>query len=116
MPEFARQFDELVDLLCWSAKEGDHDGRDEQYASLRSWFLTHYEPIRPFLLNHLAAEPEDTLPARPGLPAPRDAFESLFLPRDVDAIINSDTVICRIIRTRRAVDALRDDLCRHYNS
>jgi hypothetical protein len=114
MPEFERRFDELVDLLCWSAKEGDHEGRDEQYASLRAWFLDNYEPVRPYLMEHLTVEPEDVLPARPGLPAPRDAFESLFLPRDVDSLIHSDTIIFRIIRTRQAVDALRDALNARY--
>jgi hypothetical protein len=114
MPEFERRFDELVDLLCWSAKEGDHEGRDEQYASLRAWFLDNYEPMRPYLLEYLTVEPEDLVPVRPGMPAPRDAFESLFLPRDIDSLIHSDTVIFRIIRTRQAVDALRDALDARY--
>ena len=114
MPEFGRRFDDLVDLLCWSAKEGDHEGRDEQYAGLRAWFLANYESARPLLLEYLISEPEDVVPARPGQPAPRDAFESLFLPRDIDSIINSDTVICRIIRTRQAVDSLQEALDARY--
>jgi hypothetical protein len=114
MPEFGRRFDELVDLLCWSAKEGDHDGRDEQYAELRAWFIGNYEPVRPLLLEYLTSEADDMIPARPGQPAQRDAFESLFLPRDIDSIINSDTVICRIIRTRQAVDALHEALDARY--
>lgn len=116
MHEFESRFDELVDLLCWSAKDGDHEGRDECYASLRAWFLSNYEPLRPLLLNHLKIAPEDVVPARPGQPVPRDAFESLFLPRDVDAIIHSDTVVFRLIRTRCAVDALRDEVNARYGS
>jgi hypothetical protein len=57
----------------------------------------------------MTVEPEDVVPAQPGQPAPRDAVESLFLPRSVDVSINSDTVIFRIIRARAAVNALIDD-------
>jgi len=110
MPEFEQQYQELVDLLCWSAKDGVHDSRDTRYAELRAWFLDHYEPLRPALLPHLRIEPEDVALVEPGGIAPRDAFESLFLPTDVDALINSDTIICRIMRTRCAVDALHDQL------
>jgi len=115
MPEFERKFDDLVDLLCWSAKDGDHEGRDEEFALLRRWFVDHFDAIRPYLLNHLVTKPEDLHPARIGQPSPRDAFESLFLSRDVDSIINSETVICRIIRARAAVDALRDELDTRYH-
>jgi len=110
MPEFERQYQELVDLLCWSAKDGVHDRRDARYAELRAWFLVNYDPLRPALLPHLQIVQEDLVPAEPGEVAPRDAFESLFLSASVDALIHSDTVIFRIMRTRCAVDALRDEL------
>jgi hypothetical protein len=110
MDEFEKHFDDLVDLLCWSAKEGDHEGRDEQYASIRQWFLRNYEPMRPVLLKHLSVEAEDLVASGPGQAIPRDAFESLFLPSNVDLNINSETVIFRIIRTRNAVDALRSEI------
>jgi hypothetical protein len=62
------------------------------------------------LLSHLMNEPEDRLPAERGARPPRDAFESLFLPKNVDAIINSETVISRIMRTRCALDSYREQL------
>jgi hypothetical protein len=110
LPEFEQKFDDLVDLLCWSAKEGDHTGRDEQFTALRRWFLENFDSIRPYLLNHLVTLPEDAAVVYEGHQPPRDAFESLFLPRDVDSIIESETVICRIIRARAAVDALRNEV------
>lgn len=110
MQEFDKHFQKLVDLFCWAAKDGIHDNRDERYASLRSWFIANYEPVRPRLLEHLEIAPEDLILAEPGGTPPRDAFESLFLPTNVDAIINSETVIYRIMRTRCAVDACRDQM------
>jgi len=110
LPEFEARYQSLVDLLCWAAKEGVHDNRDARYAELRTWFLKNYESIRPALLRHLDTGPGDVAPAGSGAPAPRDAFESLFLPDNVDALIHSETIISRIMRTRRALDAYREQV------
>jgi hypothetical protein len=107
--EFEDRYDQLVDLLCWAAKDGIHDGRDARYAELRAWFLKYYRRLQPALTHYLESEPEDRIPAKEGEPAPQDAFESLFLPTDVDALINSETIISRIMRTRCAVDILREN-------
>jgi len=104
--EFDARYQDLVDLLCWSAKEGAHDGRDARYSQLRAWFLSHYDAVRPALSRYLVADPEDAAVSH-GPRRARDAFESLFLPDDVAAIINSETVISRISRTRSALDAYR---------
>lgn len=102
---FKERYDCLVDLLCWAAKERVPSEQDEGYADIRMWLIEHYEMVRPALLSHLATDPSDTQPGADGEPAPRDAFESLFLPASLDSIIHSDTVIDRIIRTRAALDA-----------
>lgn len=107
--EFEDRYDQLVALLCWAAKDGIHDGRDARYAELRAWFLRNYPRLQPALTYFLESEPEDRVPAKEGEPIPRDAFESLFLPSDVDALINSETVISRIRRTRNAIDMLREN-------
>jgi hypothetical protein len=105
--EFSERYDDLIDLLCWASKDGIHDGRDARYAELRDWFLRHYEPLRPKLLPLLEAVPEeDCVPASASERIPRDAFESLYLPSDICLVINSDTVISRIMRTRAAMDRL----------
>ncbi len=106
--EFSERYDDLIDLLCWASKDGVHEGRDARYAQLRDWFMRHYEPVRPKLLPLLEAVPEeDCTPAAPGERTPRDAFESLYLPSDICLVINSDTVISRIMRTRAAMNRLQ---------
>jgi hypothetical protein len=110
MQEFVTRYDDLVDLLCWTAKEGLNDGRRARYSELRLWFVQNYEPVRPIVTRFLDTRPEDREPVVEGTPTPRDAFESLFLPHQIDALINSEAVIHRIIRTRCAVEAFREEL------
>ena len=107
---FEENFQHLIDLLCWSAKEGVKADGVRRYAELRVWFLQNYDSIRPALQPYLASEHGDTVPHEDGAQAPRDAFESLFLPQNLDALINSDTIISRIQRTRFALDTYRDGL------
>ena len=105
---FEERYQKLIDLLCWSAQEGVQADGIRRYVELRGWFLQNYDSVRPALTRHLSAEHEDTQPHGAGEPAPRDAFESLFLPASLDALIHSDTVISRIQRTRTALEAYRD--------
>lgn len=110
MQEFVSRYDDLVDLLCWTAKEGVSDLRRARYDELRSWFVDNYDPVRADVTRHLDSRPEDREPVAVGTPAPRDAFESLFLPSQIDTLINSDAVIHRIMRTRYAVEACREEM------
>jgi hypothetical protein len=110
MQDFVTRYDDLVDLLCWTAKEGVSDARRARYNELRSWFVDHYEPVRPIVTRFLDTQPEDREPVAAGTPAPRDAFESLFLPHQIDCLIHSDEVIHRIMRTRFAVEVCREQL------
>lgn len=110
LERFEDHYQDLVDLLCWSAKDGVHDGRDARYARLRAWFLVHYDVLRPFVLPYLDEQPDDRVALEQGQPTPRDAFEALFTPCSVDAIINSPDVISRIQRTRNALDAYYAEL------
>jgi hypothetical protein len=112
MRDFVTRYDELVDLLCWTAKEGLNDTRRARYGELRHWFVQHYERVRPTVTRFLDTRPEDREAVVDGTPAPRDAFESLFLPYQIDGLIHSDAVIHRIIRTRCAVEAFREELDR----
>lgn len=104
LSQFAIRYDALVDLLCWSAKDGIHDGRDRQYTELRTWLLSHYDTVRPVLMRSMTAIDSDTEPLDEGGKAPRDAFESLFLPASIESLINSFAAIERIQRTRDCLE------------
>jgi hypothetical protein len=112
--EFAERYDDLVDLLCWTAKEGVTDGSQKEYSDLRDWFLRSYESVRPNLLTQLVEEEDDRIILAGMDRVARDAFETLFLPPHVGAVIHSEAVILRIMRTRIAVEACRRGLAPVY--
>lgn len=92
--DFVRQYEELVDVLCWAAKDGIHTDRDLRYARLRDWMQRHYHRVRPSLRPHLGS-----------WEGPLDPFEELFAPDEVDAVINSGDCIPCVIQTRSALAA-----------
>ena len=99
LAQFEAQYDELVDLLCWSAKDGVHTDRDTRYATARSWMLRNYPGIQSRLRPHWAeADPE------------RDPFAALFASADVEAVINGCGGIDDMIRSRAALAACREDM------
>jgi hypothetical protein len=107
--QFEERYQDLVNLLCDAARYGVSEEDNARFIELRDWLIQNYDDHRPGLISHLLSEPDDSVPAGDGRRA-RDAFESLFLPKSVDAIINSENVILRIMRTRCALDAYRDEL------
>jgi hypothetical protein len=98
---FEAHYEDLVDLLCWAAKDGDHTDRDARYAELRIAMRRRYRDVRKRLRPYWDSPETETFP---------DPFESLFLPADVDEVINSVTGIEQISQTRTALDAYRADL------
>lgn len=92
--KFLKQYEELVDLLCWAAKDGVHTDRDLRYARLRDWMQRHYHRVRPYLRPYLGP-----------WEGPLDPFEELFAPECVDAVINSMDGIRYVMQTRSALDA-----------
>lgn len=100
---FDERFQLHVDLLCEAAKYGPAAGDAVRYDAQRAWFLDHYEPIRTEVLAYLEDHEEDDL-STPCLLVPRDAFEALFLPIDLDSVIHSSYALSRIMRTRAALD------------
>jgi hypothetical protein len=91
---FSNHYEDLVDLLCWAAKDGVHTDRDARYAELRAWMHLNYHRVRPLLRPHLGPW-EGTL----------DPFEELFAPESVDDVINDAAGILYVTQTRRALDA-----------
>ena len=96
---FEAQYEELVDLLCWTAQEGLHPERDARYAELRRWMCSHYRkvrsPLRPYWVEA-------------GAPEPMDPFEALFAEESVEAFINDPNSISDLMLTRMALDAYHE--------
>jgi hypothetical protein len=96
---FIERYEELIDLLCWAAKDGVHTERDARYAALRQWMQLNYHKLRPRLRAHLEA-----------WEGPFDPFEELFAPECVDDVINGSDSITYVIQTRAALEAYSAEL------
>lgn len=97
---FYEQYEQLVDVLCWAARDTVHDGCDERYQQVRAWLMKHYAPVRramaPFIRQAISegdGNPQD------------DPFEKLFAPAHVMQVIEGDEgdLLGRIILTRDIV-------------
>ncbi len=98
---FEARYDDLVDLLCWAAKDGIHTDRDARYAELRAWMCVHYRPYSPRL------RPYWQEPGAAALANACDPFETLFRCDNVDDFINDADGIAHLMRTRLALDEYR---------
>lgn len=96
---FASKYEDLVDLLCWAAKDGAHPDRDIQYASLRKWMQGNYRSIRPLLLPYWKTAH-----------TAEDPFVALYAADNVDDFINASSSMETITRTRFALDECREAL------
>ena len=96
---FEAQYEELVDLLCWTAKEGVHPERDAQYRYLRQWMCANYRKVRSQLRPYWL---------EPGVPEPMDPFEALFAAENIEAFINAPDSISDLMLTRTALDSFHD--------
>lgn len=111
---FYERYEQLIDVLCWAARDTVHDGCDEQYQQVRTWLLQHYTPVRralaPFIQQVLSEQPGNMQ---------EDPFANLFAPAHVMQVIEQDEgdLLGRIILTRDIVaryDAhLRTQLEKH---
>lgn len=96
---FETHYEELVDLLCWSAKDGVHTSRDARYARVRAWMLRHYPRVQASLRPYwVSSDPS------------RDPFLGLFGVEHVDDVIYSIHGIEDMLRSRAALEAYRQDL------
>src|SRR5437588_2115884 len=72
------QFEELVDVLCFSAQNGVTVDDANRYQDLRRWFGAHCSSIHPIVAPYL-----DDMGALPGAP------NSLLSPESLQAAINT---------------------------
>jgi hypothetical protein len=96
---FEERYEDLVDLLCWSAKDGIHTDRDARYAEMRRWMQRHYPRVRPHLHPHWRQGDTE-----------RDPFAALFASDNVDEFINGLGGIEDMMRSRAALEACRNAL------
>ncbi|HLV79783.1 MAG TPA: hypothetical protein VKT32_05850 [Chthonomonadaceae bacterium] len=96
---FEERYEDLVDLLCWAAKDGVHTDRDARYRALRAWMRAHYRTVRPHLRAYWEEATQDA-----------DPFAALFQPENVDDILNAPDGITYMMRARTALDAYREEL------
>lgn len=97
---FEDHYEDLVDLLCWAAKDGIHTDRDTRYRDLRAWMQQHYPKLRPHLRPHWAEAETDAC----------DPFEALFAAENVEDVIHAKAGIEHIMRTRCALDSYHETL------
>ena len=96
---FMDKYEDLVDLLCWAAKEGANKEQAGKYAELRVWMQSHYGLVRPRVRGFLNT-PDDVF----------DPFECLFGPQNLDEVINDLSAIENVMTTRAALDAYSETL------
>ena len=96
--DFADKFDQLVDVLCVSAKEGVTEGRQKRYLALREWFETQIISFAD-VLKFAQTEIETC--------GCQETLQTLFQPERIEGVINSESVILRMMRTRALVDSCR---------
>jgi hypothetical protein len=110
---FEERYDDLVGLLCVAAQEGVTPGREAKYREQRGWFVSHYERVKPEVSRFLQADESDLAP---GLWGHRscDAFEALFRPGNIAAMLSADggNLIGRLMRTQAALAAWDETLRR----
>jgi hypothetical protein len=104
--EFYDQYDALIGLLCLSAHEGIKAEHEIEYRERRAYFTKRYPAVKPSLTPHLDYDSSDMFPTSQG-PRPCDAFEALFMPATILAMLESDggNLIGRMMRTQSALSA-----------
>ncbi len=96
---FEEKYEELVDLLCWAAKEGVQAERSQRYVLLRQWMCANYRKVRSTLRPYWVQD---------GMPEACDPFESLFVAESIEAFINAPNGIDDLMLSRIALEAFLD--------
>lgn len=101
------RYDALVGVLCAAAHEGIEPGMEDEYRALRTWFCAHYPQAKRTLAPFVLSDPSDGVTGRLGRRAACDAFEALFFPHTIAAMLAADggNLIGRLLRTQEALAA-----------
>lgn len=95
LADFEEKFEELTDLLCSTAKEGNCARRGARYAALRAWMVARYADLYLSLRPHWHREGE------------RDPFQALFASPSLEQVLYASHSIEDLLRGRAALDACR---------
>ncbi|SRR5258708_3401443 len=96
LDKFEYRYQDLIDLLCISAKDGLNQERSGKYMELRDWFGRNYGVYRSILIPYLSLANEEP-----------DPFEAIFMHQSLKTAINSDELIAHVQRTRIALEKCR---------
>ena len=107
------RYEALVGVLCAAAHEGLEPGMEDEYRNLRAWFSVHYPRAKRSLAPFVRADSSDGVTGRFGRRA-CDAFEALFFPHTVAAMLATDggNLIGRLLRTQEALAAWQRSIAR----
>ena len=104
LQDFTNRYESLVDLLCWSAQVEVTERMRLSYCDHKEWFKRHYLEVRSEL--SAAIRDEEQLNGSCSHNSVED-FDELFLQEDLDAVLNAESMLPRIVRTRQTVDSFR---------
>lgn len=109
--DFYDQYDGLIGLLCLAAHEGNSAKIEAEYRDKRAFFTSRYPKIKQYIAAHLEVDTNDTLQTLWGRRA-CDAFEAMFSPTTVAALLESDNghLIERMVRANTALADWEGDL------
>jgi hypothetical protein len=97
LDKFTHRYQDLIDLLCVSAKEGAESARSKQYLELQDWFGRNYGIYRGILRPHLHLDQDQA-----------DPFEVMFMHSSLRDAINANDLIFHAQRTRSALESCRN--------
>lgn len=111
--EFFDQYDEMVGLLCLAAHQGIEPGFEDEYQRRRVYFTSRYPHVKGYLAPHLENDPSDVQAGRWGRRS-CDAFEAMFAPHSIAAMLETDggNLIGRMCRTQVALAAWEQSIAR----
>lgn len=110
--DFYERYNDLSEILCDAARYGPTTRLETNYSDVRKWMVSHYGPIRRFVVAYLRYDSAD---ARQGLDLhgqSADAFEALFCASTLGEFLRADDglMIARMSRTREALHLYGDHL------
>lgn len=104
LQDFANRYDALVDLLCRSAQCGITENMRWSYVDHKEWFTRNYAQVKSEVIGALLDKSVEDRSVSEGK---LQDFEALFLQQDLDSVLNSESMLPRIDRSRQTLNSLK---------